>query len=71
MKFESLGKCLEYSTGTVKIHLPKEKRVCQYCVMLRYEESYKRFSCRISGEWIFDPFNGIPEHCPITWGDET
>lgn len=55
MKFDSLGQCLGYVTGTVKIHLPKEKQVCQYCVMLRYEESCKRYSCRLSGEWIFGP----------------
>ena len=53
------------------MYLPKEKAACQYCVMLRFEESYKRYSCRLTGEWVFDPFNTIAIGCPIEWRDET
>ncbi len=71
MKQESLGQCLRYVTGEAKLYLPKEKAACQYCVMLRFEESYKRYSCRLTGEWVFDPFNTIAIGCPIEWRDET
>lgn len=57
-----------YVTGTaqVTVHFPEGRVCCQWCpLFLRYEENFKRYSCRLTGEWIFNPFHGAGGRCPI------
>lgn len=74
MRFELLGECGEYLHGYIimEVGFPKKNPSCQYCRMIRYEESLKRFSCRAIPEpnWIFDPFRSRPEWCPVQMNDE-
>ena len=48
-----------YSRRTTKVTVsfPEGREVCQWCpLFLRYEEAFRRYSCRLTGEWIPDPF---------------
>ena len=57
-----------YTNGTVQItvHFPQDHVQCRYCpLFLKYEEAYKRYSCRLTHEWIFDPGHQIGEQCPL------
>ena len=59
---------LYYTSGaaTIYIHFPENKVVCQWCkLFLRYEENFKRYSCRLTDEWIIDPFRMRGERCPL------
>jgi hypothetical protein len=61
-----------YTTGKaeVTVHFPEDKVCCQYCPLyLRYEENFKRYSCRLTGEWIIDPFHEIGTGCPLTFDE--
>ena len=45
---------------------PKGKKVCRYCLIgCRYEEDFKRFSCRFTGEWLLEPFKERGHFCPL------
>lgn len=74
MKFESLGECGEYLTGllVLEIPLPAKAPYCQYCPMAKYEESFKRYSCRAMRRenWLFNPLHSRPEWCPIQFESE-
>jgi hypothetical protein len=72
MKFESLGECLTYEHGVivVDITLPGKAPFCQYCPMIKQEEFLRRFSCRVTGEWLMNPFNGRGIECPIQFKEE-
>lgn len=64
---------ISYATGTVNVavHFPNQKIQCQWCpLFLRYEDAFKRYSCRLTGEWIPDPFHQIGERCPLTFQDQ-
>lgn len=69
MKPESLGECGRYLTGSVTlwIALPEKAPSCQYCPMAKFEESFRRYSCRAVREenWLFSPFVSRPDWCPI------
>ena len=53
-------------TATVAIHFPEDDVFCRWCpLFLRYEEAYRRYSCRLTGEWILDPFNERGQKCPL------
>lgn len=69
MKFDHLGECGAYLRGAVviEIGLPAKAPYCQYCPLAKYEEAFRRYSCRaVRGDnWIFDPFHGRPEWCPL------
>lgn len=70
---ELLGQCLEYLNGVVvhDIHLPLKYPFCQYCItFLRYEDGYKRYSCRLTGETIIDPLHSRGDKCPIQFKEE-
>ena len=57
-----------YTHGTteVTINFPNGDEVCRWCwVFLKYEENYKRYSCKKTGEWILDPIHCIGEKCPL------
>lgn len=53
------------------IHFPNGDEVCRWChLFLRYEDAYKRYSCRLTGEWILDPLNERGALCPLKTGEE-
>jgi hypothetical protein len=57
----------KYASGTasVTVFFPDEKVCCNYCLFCKYEDSYKRYSCRITDEWLLYPFHGIGANCPL------
>ncbi len=63
-----MNEVLYYGHGqaVVDVHFPNKDCVCRWCsLFLRYEEAFKRYSCRLSGEWIFDPFHERGSRCPL------
>ena len=45
---------------------PKGKKVCRYCLIgCRYEEDFKRFSCRFTGEWLLEAFKERGHFCAL------
>ena len=57
-----------YTHGTMKltINFPNGDKACHWCwPFLKYEENYKRYSCKYTGEWILDPIHCIGEKCPL------
>ena len=39
----------------VEINFPNGDIACRWCwLFLKYEENYKRYSCRLTSEWILD-----------------
>lgn len=57
-----------YTSGAahVEIHFPEDKVCCANCVpFCRYEEAFKRYSCRATGEQLLYPFATIGAMCPI------
>lgn len=60
---------LSYAHGqaVVDVYFPNGEAVCKWCpLFLRYEENFKRYSCRLTCEWIPDPFRVRGERCPLT-----
>ncbi len=50
----------------VEINFPNGDIACRWCwLFLKYEENYKRYSCRLTSEWILDPLNCVGEQCPL------
>jgi hypothetical protein len=62
-----------YAKGiaSLNIYFPESKICCNYCLLCRYEEAYKRYSCRATDEWLLNPFIGIGEQCVIKFKEET
>lgn len=58
---------LKYQKGVAEITVffPDGKPYCNYCEYCKYEEYYKRYSCRITKEWLVTPFNSVGEICPL------
>ena len=57
-----------YTHGTtdVTIHFPNGDEACRWCwLFLKYEENYKRYSCKYTGEWILDPIHCRGAKCPL------
>lgn len=62
------GRVDYYAVGTadVSIYFPQGDVACHWChLFLRYEEAYRRYSCRLTGEWILEPWNEIGQKCPL------
>lgn len=62
-----------YLSGKTEIciYFPEGDISCRWChLFLKYEENYKRYSCKLTHEWILDPFSGRGEECPLTIGGE-
>jgi hypothetical protein len=59
------------ATATMDIFFPDGKVCCNYCLLCRYEEAYKRYSCRITNEWLLSPFTGIGTSCPLQFKEES
>ena len=48
------------------VHFPEGQATCQYCKLFcRYEENFKRYSCRITEEWLINPFKERGKFCPL------
>lgn len=63
-----LSGILEYGHGQaiVDVFFPNKECVCKWCsLFLRYEDAFKRYSCRLTGECILDPNHEIGAKCPI------
>ena len=59
-----------YATGTVTVPIgfPEGDICCKWCkLFLRYEDAFKRYSCRLTEEWIIDPAHGIGQRCPLVF----
>lgn len=59
---------LHYTYGKTEINIPfpNGNEVCRWCsLFLRYEDAYKRYSCRLTGEWILDPGHERGQECPF------
>ena len=59
-----------YATGTVTVPIgfPEGDVCCKWCkLFLRYEDAFKRYSCRFTEEWIIDPAHGIGQRCPLVF----
>lgn len=56
-----------YTTGTVimPVSFPEDKVRCSLCFFCKHEEAFKRYSCRVTGELLMYPFQGIGKNCPI------
>ena len=53
-------------TAEVKIAFPEDKITCSNCVLFcRYQEPYKRYTCRLTDEILPHPFAGIGWRCPF------
>ena len=53
-------------TAPITVHFPIDKVQCNYCSLFcRYEENFKRYSCRLTGEWLLDPFHAVGDECPL------
>lgn len=62
-----------YTSGvaSVEIHFPEDKVCCANCVpFCRFEEAFKRYSCRATGEQLLYPFVTIGAMCPIKFKEE-
>ena len=59
-----------YTVGIaeVPVGFPEGEVKCKWCRYLRYEEAYKRHSCRFTDEWIVNPFGyELGRACPIVF----
>ncbi len=68
----SLGECLSYINGVVvlDVSLPTKAPYCQYCKLAKYEESFRRYSCRATGEWLLNPLSSRGAECSIQFKEE-
>ncbi len=57
-----------YKTGVaaVRVHFPNGKAACRYCrLFCRYEEAFRRYSCRLTEDWLPDALHTVGERCPL------
>lgn len=62
-----------YTSGVahVEVHFPENKVCCANCIpFCRYEEAFKRFSCRATGEQLLYPFTTTGAMCPIVFNNK-
>lgn len=62
-----------YTSGVahVPIHFPEDKVCCFNCIpFCRYEEAFRRYSCRATGEQLLYPGTTIGAQCPIQFKEE-
>lgn len=62
------GGCGRYTSGVahVDVHFPNDRVCCANCVpFCQYEEAFRRYSCRATGEQLILPFATIGDMCPI------
>lgn len=65
--------CVSYYTKsavTVPVYFPENDISCRWCKLFcRYEENFKRYSCRLTDEWLINPFSGVGNNCPLIFED--
>lgn len=56
-----------YTTKLAKIEVnfPEDKVVCSNCWLCRYEDGFKRYSCRATMETLLAPFSQVGFNCPL------
>ena len=55
----------------VDVFFPMGEEACKWCrLFLRYEENFNRYSCRLTDDWIPDPFHGRGQRCPLVMENE-
>ena len=55
----------------VNINFPNQEKACKWChLFCKYEENFKRYSCKLTGEWILNPLNAVGEFCPLEWEEK-
>lgn len=53
-------------TAPITISFPEDKVSCSNCVLFcRYEDAYRRYTCRLTQEPLLHPFSGIGWKCPF------
>jgi hypothetical protein len=57
-------------TATIRIYLPSQKPVCQYCWHCGFETNLDRAYCRLTDEFIINPSKIRGEQCPIVFDEE-
>lgn len=59
-------------TATIDVYFPEGHEACQFCrLFCRYEDSFKRYSCRLTDEWLLDPIHERGRLCPLAGNEET
>ena len=59
-------------TATIDVYFPEGHEACQFCrLFCRYEDSFNRYSCRLTDEWLLDPFHERGRLCPLAGNEET
>ena len=52
--------------AVISVYFPEGHETCQYCrPFCRYEDSFKRYSCRLTDEWLIDPMHTKGKLCPL------
>lgn len=60
----------EDARAHVDVHFPEGHIACQYCrLFCRYEENFKRYSCRLTDEWLLDPMHNVGRMCPLDFSE--
>lgn len=57
-----------YTSGEARIPIffPEDKVCCSNCIIFcRYEDAFRRYSCRATGEQLLRPWDGVGGRCPI------
>ena len=67
MKTKELTNVEYYTSGTVEIHFPNGELKCYYCPLCDYEQGFRRYNCKRTGEIIRDPHTGLGGECPINF----
>ena len=50
----------------IDVYFPEGHEACQFCrLFCRYEDSFRRYSCRLTDEWLLDPFHDRGRLCPL------
>lgn len=50
----------------IPVYFPEDKVCCAQCVLFcRYEEAYRRYSCRLTYEPLLHPFDEVGHKCPL------
>lgn len=59
------------ATADIGVNFPENKVACSWCrLFCRYEENFKRYSCRLTEEWLLNPFSEIGHNCPLIFKEE-
>ena len=51
--------------ATITVAFPENRVLCQYCPHCRAEQALGRYFCRLTGDILYTPFDGVGENCPL------